>query len=64
LANVSYELEDFDDALKSIIQAEKLSDPKKEKDAYLARLKDAIQAAIADRESSRPTPTPTPTKNL
>ncbi len=62
LANVSYELEDFDDALKSIIQAEKLSDPKKEKDAYLARLKDAIQAAIADRESSRPTPTPT--KNL
>lgn len=53
LANVSYEVEDFDEALKSIVQAEALSDPKKEKDAYLARLKDAILAAIADRDSSK-----------
>ena len=53
LANVSYEVEDFDEALKSISQAEALSDPKKEKDAYLARLKDAILAAIADRDSSK-----------
>jgi len=53
LANVSYEVEDFDEALKSIVQAEALSDPKKEKDAYLARLKEAILAAIADRDSSK-----------
>lgn len=31
LANVSYEVEDFDEALKSIVQAEALSDPKKKK---------------------------------
>jgi tetratricopeptide (TPR) repeat protein len=58
LANVSYELEDFDEAMKSIVQAEALADPKKEKDAYLARLKEAIQAAITDRESSKPTKNP------
>lgn len=55
LANVSYELEDFEEALKSIIQAEALSDPKKEKDAYLVRLKEAIQMAINERESSQTT---------
>ncbi len=56
LANVSYELEDFDEALKAIIQAEGY--PESKKDAYLGRLKDAIQAAINEREASKPTPKP------
>jgi tetratricopeptide (TPR) repeat protein len=55
LANVSYELEDFDEAMKSIAQAEALSDPKKEKDAYLARLKEAVQSAINEREAAKQT---------
>jgi tetratricopeptide (TPR) repeat protein len=53
LANVSYELEDFDEAMKSIAQAEALADPKKEKDPYLVRLKEAVQAAINEREASK-----------
>ena len=55
LANVSYELEDFDEAMKSIAQAEALSDPKKDKDPYLARLKEAVQSAINEREAAKQT---------
>jgi tetratricopeptide (TPR) repeat protein len=55
LANVSYELEDFDEAMKSIGQAEALSDPKKEKDPYLARLKEAVQSALNEREAAKQT---------
>lgn len=55
LANVSYELEDFDEAIKSIAQAEALADPKKEKDPYLARLKEAVQSAINEREAAKQT---------
>jgi hypothetical protein len=43
LANVSYEMEDFDEALKSINDAEKF--PEASKDAYLKRLKEAIVQA-------------------
>ena len=50
LANVSYELEDFDDAMKAIVAAEAFPDSKK--DSYLPRLKDAIKAAQAEREAS------------
>jgi len=51
LANVSYELEDFDEAMKAIIEAE--SFPESKKDAYLGRLKDAIQAALTEREINK-----------
>jgi hypothetical protein len=56
LANVSYELEDFDEALKAIIAAEGY--PESKKDAYLGRLKDAIQAAINEREIAKQTKKP------
>lgn len=56
LANVSYELEDFDEALKAIIAAEAYPDSKK--DAYLGRLKDAIQSAINEREVTKQTQQP------
>jgi hypothetical protein len=56
LANVSYELEDFDEALKAIISAEGY--PESKKDAYLGRLKDAIQAAINEREIAKQTKKP------
>lgn len=51
LANVSYELEDFDDAMKAIMAAEGFKDLAS-KDSYLPRLKDAIKAAIAEREAN------------
>ena len=51
LANVSYELEDFDEALKAIVAAEGY--PESKKDAYLGRLKEAIQAAITEREIAK-----------
>lgn len=51
LANVSYELEDFDDAMKAIVAAESFKDLAS-KDSYLPRLKDAIKAAIAEREAN------------
>ena len=54
LANAAYELEDFDEAMKSIVAAEALlADSTKEKDQYLVRLKSAIQAAIDDREAAK-----------
>jgi len=51
LANVSYELEDFDEAMSAIVAAEGFKDAKQ--DAYLGRLKDAIQAAITERELAK-----------
>jgi hypothetical protein len=58
LANVSYELEDFDDAMKSILAAEGFKELSS-KDSYLPRLKDAIKAALAEREAAK---TPAPKK--
>jgi tetratricopeptide (TPR) repeat protein len=49
LANVAYELEDFDEAKEAILKAETFPDAKK--DGYLGRLKDAIQAAINERDA-------------
>jgi tetratricopeptide (TPR) repeat protein len=51
LANVSYELEDFDEAMSAIVSAESFKEAKQ--DAYLGRLKDAIQAAITERELAK-----------
>jgi hypothetical protein len=50
LANVLYELEDFENAMKAIIAAEAF--PESAKDTYLPRLKDAIKAAIAERDAA------------
>lgn len=49
LANVSYELEDFDEALKSIADAEKF--PEGQKDAYVKRLKEAIVQAKTEADA-------------
>lgn len=51
LANVSYELEDFEEAMAAIVAAEGFKEAKQ--DAYLGRLKDAIQAAINEREIAK-----------
>lgn len=51
LANVSYELEDFEEAMAAIVAAEGFKEAKQ--DAYLGRLKDAIQAAMNEREIAK-----------
>lgn len=58
LANVAYEMEDFDGAMEAIIAAEAFKDANK--DGYLGRLKDAVQAAIAEREAQKPKPAAAP----
>jgi len=72
LASVNYELEDFEDALKSIQDAETAAaaatpagtPPKK--DEYLQRLKEGIQTAIAERaereKAKQPKPAAAPAK--
>ena len=51
LAYTAFELEKFDDALESILKAEKT--PEGAKDGQLIRLKSAIQEALKEREAAK-----------
>ncbi len=61
IASVSYELEEFDEAMKAIADAEAF--PEGQKDAYLKRLKEAIMQAKNEADAQAEAKKPQPKKS-